>query len=256
MPDDEVFGFLTLHAFDQDFDFQKGTRPSTTRDWLDFDAAGKHPPHQEPLSHRALPAKSSLRRRQSRFRREGRRSSPVAFRFCLRCEERRSTSRATARASRRSRRRPKLGAVLVSSALRWMHGKDSDSRARARKLLGFADNSPEFAALQSGHFNDFLFVSLVRAPSSARSKDDGDRACAATASVPPSGAAVSASTALHLSYAASGSWTVAQGSDLQRPRALRQVLSYRAGSTSAIISSTPTKPRTTRLVKIRSSRHR
>ena len=30
-----------------------------------------------------------------------------------------------------------------------------------RKLLGFTDNRQD-AALQSGHFNDFLFVSLLR----------------------------------------------------------------------------------------------
>ena len=31
-----------------------------------------------------------------------------------------------------------------------------------RKLLGFTDNRQD-AALQAGHFNDFLFVSLIRA---------------------------------------------------------------------------------------------
>ena len=52
--------------------------------------------------------------------------------------------------------------MLVGSALRWMHGDDSGLEPFTRKLLGFTDNRQD-AALQSGHFNDFLFVSLVRA---------------------------------------------------------------------------------------------
>ena len=43
-----------------------------------------------------------------------------------------------------------------------MHGDDSGLRVFTRTLLGFTDNRQD-AALQSGHFNDFLFVSLVRA---------------------------------------------------------------------------------------------
>jgi hypothetical protein len=43
-----------------------------------------------------------------------------------------------------------------------MHGKDSSLGTYTRKLLGFTDNRQD-AALQSGHFNDFLFVSLIRA---------------------------------------------------------------------------------------------
>jgi hypothetical protein len=43
-----------------------------------------------------------------------------------------------------------------------MHGKDSGLGSHTRKLLGFTDNRQD-AALQSGHFNDFLFVSLIRA---------------------------------------------------------------------------------------------
>src|SRR5262249_11016015 len=39
---------------------------------------------------------------------------------------------------------------------------DSGLPTHTRKLLGFTDNRQD-AALQSGHFNDFLFVSLIRA---------------------------------------------------------------------------------------------
>ena len=50
---------------------------------------------------------------------------------------------------------------LVSTALEWMNGDDNGVPSKKRKLLGFTDNRQD-AALQAGHFNDFLFVSLLR----------------------------------------------------------------------------------------------
>ncbi|EPX87822.1 Distinct helicase family [Rubellimicrobium thermophilum DSM 16684] len=50
---------------------------------------------------------------------------------------------------------------LVSTALEWMNGDASGVPAGKRKLLGFTDNRQD-AALQAGHFNDYLFVSLLR----------------------------------------------------------------------------------------------
>ena len=51
--------------------------------------------------------------------------------------------------------------LLVSSALQWLNQRDSSVPEDKRKLLGFTDNRQD-AALQAGHFNDFLFVSLLR----------------------------------------------------------------------------------------------
>ena len=51
--------------------------------------------------------------------------------------------------------------LLVSSALEWMNRADHAVPQDKRKLLGFTDNRQD-AALQAGHFNDFLFVSLLR----------------------------------------------------------------------------------------------
>ncbi|MDE0647679.1 MAG: hypothetical protein OXI08_06510 [Cyanobacteria bacterium MAG IRC4_bin_6] len=51
--------------------------------------------------------------------------------------------------------------LLVSTALEWMNGETSGIAPEKRKLLGFTDNRQD-AALQAGHFNDFLFVSLLR----------------------------------------------------------------------------------------------
>src|SRR3546814_20846287 len=41
-----------------------------------------------------------------------------------------------------------------------------------RKLLGFTDNRQD-AALQAGHFNDFLFISLLRAATLAAVRKEG-----------------------------------------------------------------------------------
>jgi hypothetical protein len=62
--------------------------------------------------------------------------------------------------------------LLVSSALRWMNGAASSAPADKRKLLGFTDNRQD-AALQAGHFNDFLFVSLLRAATLAAVRKEG-----------------------------------------------------------------------------------
>jgi hypothetical protein len=52
--------------------------------------------------------------------------------------------------------------LLVSSTLRWMNGPGHGLQPDRRKLLGFTDNRQD-AALQAGHFNNFLFVSLLHA---------------------------------------------------------------------------------------------
>ena len=89
---------------------------------------------------------------------------PGKFRLCLRCG---NTQGGAARdrtrlASLSAEGRSSATTVLVGSVLRWMHSADSTLDRYTRKLLGFTDNRQD-AALQAGHFNDFLFVSLVRA---------------------------------------------------------------------------------------------
>ena len=53
-----------------------------------------------------------------------------------------------------------------------MNGAASSAPADKRKLLGFTDNRQD-AALQAGHFNDFLFVSLLRAATLAAVRKEG-----------------------------------------------------------------------------------
>ena len=62
---------------------------------------------------------------------------------------------------------------LVSTALEWMNGDNSGVPAEKRKLLGFTDNRQD-AALQAGHFNDYLFVSLLRGAILRAVLDAGD----------------------------------------------------------------------------------
>src|SRR5680860_860881 len=62
---------------------------------------------------------------------------------------------------------------LVSTALEWMNRDDSGVPAEKRKILGFTDNRQD-AALQAGHFNDFLFVSLLRGAMLRAVIDAGD----------------------------------------------------------------------------------
>ena len=53
--------------------------------------------------------------------------------------------------------------ILVSSIIRWMNGPGAPEIGQyRRKLLGFTDNRQD-AALQAGHFNDFVFVTQLRA---------------------------------------------------------------------------------------------
>lgn len=159
--DREIIGFLTVHAPDAGFSFADNVDdyPET---WIEYDAAGN--PR----------LKSSYRRwraQQLHVEPTGRVGSgvrvwflPGKFRFCLRCRETQATSARDRNrlASLSAEGRSSATTVLVASVLRWMHDGDSGVDPYKRKVLGFSDNRQD-AALQSGHFNDFIFVSLIRA---------------------------------------------------------------------------------------------
>lgn len=160
-PDREVFGFLTLHASDAEFTFadREEDYPET---WLDFDSAGNP---------RIKSHYRGARAREVRVAPNGKVGTgarawfiPGRFRFCLRCGMTHGTSARdrTRLASLSAEGRSSATTVLVATALRWMHGRESSLPTHTRKLLGFTDNRQD-AALQAGHFNDFLFVSLIRA---------------------------------------------------------------------------------------------
>ncbi|MFU0505623.1 DEAD/DEAH box helicase [Pseudaminobacter sp. NGMCC 1.201702] len=88
---------------------------------------------------------------------------PGKFAFCTSCldETHGGARERTKLAGLTAEGRSSATTLLVSSALEWLNKPDSGVDESKRKLLGFTDNRQD-AALQAGHFNDFLFVSLLR----------------------------------------------------------------------------------------------
>jgi Lhr-like helicase len=99
---------------------------------------------------------------------------PGKFRFCVRCGVTHGASGKDINrvASLSAEGRSSATTVLVSSALRWMHDAKAPAGAHQRKLLAFSDNRQD-AALQAGHFNDFTFVSILRAAVHRALRDAG-----------------------------------------------------------------------------------
>ena len=88
---------------------------------------------------------------------------PGKFRFCLACIDapHAATRERTKLAGLTSEGRSSASTLFVSSALQWLNRPESEVPDDKRKLLGFIDNRQD-AALQAGHFNDFVFVTLLR----------------------------------------------------------------------------------------------
>ena len=159
--EEEAFGFVTLQFDDGENTFD-GSIDSYPETWLEEDKAGnkrvaRHYHHAQVAAFNVGPDGQVGGDQQLWF-------IPGKFRFCLRCGATQTgASRDRNRlASLSAEGRSSATTVLTNSVLRWMHGPESGLKPETRKLLGFTDNRQD-AALQAGHFNDFLFVSLVRA---------------------------------------------------------------------------------------------
>jgi Domain of unknown function (DUF1998)/Helicase conserved C-terminal domain len=100
--------------------------------------------------------------------------APGKFQFCPACKDQPpiQAREINKLASLSAEGRSSATTLLVSTALRWMNGVASSVPSDKRKLLGFTDNRQD-AALQAGHFNDFLFVSLLRAATLAAIRREG-----------------------------------------------------------------------------------
>lgn len=88
---------------------------------------------------------------------------PAPFRFCLNCGVAHSSNIRSdfgKLATLGTEARSTATTILAITALRNLRADESLSR-RARKLLSFSDNRQD-AALQAGHFNDFVEVGLLR----------------------------------------------------------------------------------------------
>lgn len=105
---------------------------------------------------------------------------PGKFRFCPACgDQPASQAREVNKlAGLSGEGRSSATTLLVSSMLRWMHDHRASVPEDKRKLLGFTDNRQD-AALQAGHFNDFMFVSLLRAAILAAVRAASDEGLAA-----------------------------------------------------------------------------
>lgn len=157
----ELFGFLTPQPQDAAFTFSDKVEDYPDS-WLDYDSAGEARLKREYRSARVIEVQVAPNGKVA----PGTKAwfMPGKFRLCLRCGATHGgASRDRNRLSSLSAEgRSSATTVLVSSALRWMHSGASGMEKNTRKLLGFTDNRQD-AALQAGHFNDFIFVSLVRA---------------------------------------------------------------------------------------------
>jgi len=88
---------------------------------------------------------------------------PRKFRFCPACgdfhtDPARDINRL---ASLTAEGRSSATTIIIAEVLRWLNVPQRGIDDHTRKLLAFTDNRQD-AALQAGHFNDFVFVTLLR----------------------------------------------------------------------------------------------
>jgi len=161
LPGFERHGYLTVKPSDPDFGFH-GNDEEYPESWLEPDKAGIPRLKSDKNPNRILPFLVG----PDGVAGQGTATwfIPDRFRFCLRCGTTHSTGARDRNrlASLSAEGRSSATTVLVSSILHWMHRDDSGLTGNTRKLLGFTDNRQD-AALQAGHFNDFIYVSLIRA---------------------------------------------------------------------------------------------
>lgn len=88
---------------------------------------------------------------------------PGPYRFCPRCKHEPAPQARDINklAGLSAEGRSSATTLITTAALDWMDRADEPDDRHRRKLLGFTDNRQD-AALQSGHFNDFIFVTLLR----------------------------------------------------------------------------------------------
>ena len=146
---------------DADFTF-KGELEDFPEDWLELDRGGAPRLRRDRKAYVPEPLTMDAAGRIGSSGREGW-FLPGKFRFCLACKHQPAgqAREINKLAALSAEGRSSATTLLVSSAVRWMNAHASSLPPHSRKLLGFTDNRQD-AALQAGHFNDFLFVALLR----------------------------------------------------------------------------------------------
>jgi superfamily II DNA/RNA helicase len=155
----EQAGYLMPEpSADAEFTFD-GTPEQYPEDWID--PAGRIKSNLRPFAPQPVVIDESgvigTRGRRAWF-------LPGKFRFCPACKDQPpgQAREINKLAGLSAEGRSSATTLLVSSTLRWMNAPSSRFRIDKRKVLGFTDNRQD-AALQAGHFNDFLFVAQLRA---------------------------------------------------------------------------------------------
>ena len=149
-------GFLCPRVLNQQFTGETTDLPET---WLDENAKVKSNYRE------SVPSFESIDERGCRGGAFDFWFIPGKFRFCLNCgHEHSALGRDINRLSSLSGEgRSSATTVLTLSLLRQHFGSPlSENSYDPRKLLGFTDNRQD-AALQAGHFNDFIYLLLMRA---------------------------------------------------------------------------------------------
>lgn len=165
--DDEIeenvgrWGFLMPEPDDDDFKFS-GADEDYPDLWLEEKKSGEF--RLKP-SYRKTRAELIFVRPNGKLSGYGRRAwfMPGRFKFCPVCRDFHSDSTRDINrlASLSAEGRSSATTILIATILRWMNEGRADIDEHTRKLLAFTDNRQD-AALQAGHFNDFVFVTLLR----------------------------------------------------------------------------------------------
>lgn len=158
--EEQAFGFLCPKAAGQNY---QGALEDLPESWLDF---SKAEPKVKSTYKKAVPASVAVDPQGLEGRGKTYWYIPGKFRFCLNCgllheAHGKDINRL---ASLSGEGRSSATTVLTLSALRQLFAMDTlpEGMPDPRKLLGFSDNRQD-AALQAGHFNDFIFLLTIRA---------------------------------------------------------------------------------------------
>nr|WP_294515934.1 DEAD/DEAH box helicase [uncultured Rhodopila sp.] len=159
--DDDIAGYLTpVGDGDEEYRFN-GDIDSYPEDWLDEQRGALR---LRPNRVRQAPVRLNVAV-GGRVQSDGRPFwfMPGRLGFCPCCLElpASKSSERTKLAGLSAEGRSSATTLIVSSTLEWLNRPESNIAPDKRKLLAFTDNRQD-AALQAGHFNDFLFVSLLR----------------------------------------------------------------------------------------------
>ena len=153
-------GYLMPEPSDPDYHFD-GSPDSYPEEWTEDVRAGrklkKDRIKSAPTRHNVAPTGHVVKSGRSFL------FLPGKFRFCPVClyQPAQQAREINKLAALSAEGRSSATTQLVSSTLRWMQIPRSEIEQSKRKLLAFTDNRQD-AALQAGHFNDFMFVALLR----------------------------------------------------------------------------------------------